>query len=489
MIIRVVLFFLTYVLAVAAQANEIVIGVPVKLGHLDPINLKSLEEWEAYGAIHEPLIRYDENETYIPAGAKKWLFDTDKRTVTFWLRDDFKFSDGSKITANDVVRTFKRILLIDKTGTHTLSRCFDKGKRDHLKRLDRDFYGITALDENTVIFKFDSCNSSILPSFANADFGILKIEKDRKKLQLETVPKAVSGLYTYKVTADGLILNPNKYSFWWAKTKETISPTIVYKYWGTEFSSDNIKDYPDMFRLADGTKLESLKRIGFNVMYSIPIMTWYIVPNSNYSKDRIKFDNVMHDLQSNLDLNNVSYFKTNGLENIASSFFPKEFNCDAAYESPKGTHHKVINRSDYEIFLKENPSGESKVFSDQIRNELAKMGYRLVNKETEGSLNFTLNRQFLGDDLPYVFKLVFKTFHAIPDPDSIFDKYIDELDSAEKLKQSSILKSMCARLYHYNHLPLAHRKYVLLAKDKKMFRLFSKISGTIYLEKIAETQG
>ena len=244
-----------------------------------------------------------------------------------------------------------------------------------------------------------------------------------------------------------------------------------------------------MFRLADGTKLESLKRIGFNVMYSIPIMTWYIVPNSNYSKDRIKFDNVMHDLQSNLDLNNVSYFKTNGLENIASSFFPKEFNCDAAYESPKGTHHKVINRSDYEIFLKENPSGESKVFSDQIRNELAKMGYRLVNKETEGSLNFTLNRQFLGDDLPYVFKLVFKTFHAIPDPDSIFDKYIDELDSAEKLKQSSILKSMCARLYHYNHLPLAHRKYVLLAKDKKMFRLFSKISGTIYLEKIAETQG
>jgi peptide/nickel transport system substrate-binding protein len=59
---------------------------------------------------YDTLTRADENFNLAPALATEWSSTPDALTWTFKLRSGVKFHDGSLLTANDVVYSFKRIL-------------------------------------------------------------------------------------------------------------------------------------------------------------------------------------------------------------------------------------------------------------------------------------------------------------------------------------------------------------------------------------------
>ena len=57
----------------------------------------------------ERLLSVDENNQIVAGAAESWEVSEDGLTWTFHLRDGLKWSDGSDLTANDYVYSFKRV--------------------------------------------------------------------------------------------------------------------------------------------------------------------------------------------------------------------------------------------------------------------------------------------------------------------------------------------------------------------------------------------
>jgi peptide/nickel transport system substrate-binding protein len=64
------------------------------------------DQWVYVQPAFEKLLNEQADGTYTPALAKSYDISPDKKTVTFHLRDDAKWSDGQPITADDVVFTY-----------------------------------------------------------------------------------------------------------------------------------------------------------------------------------------------------------------------------------------------------------------------------------------------------------------------------------------------------------------------------------------------
>jgi oligopeptide transport system substrate-binding protein len=60
--------------------------------------------------LFEGLVQTDENGKIIPASAESWKISADGKTYVFNLRKNLKWSDGSKVTANDFVYSFQRLV-------------------------------------------------------------------------------------------------------------------------------------------------------------------------------------------------------------------------------------------------------------------------------------------------------------------------------------------------------------------------------------------
>ena len=56
------------------------------------------------------LVTYDLNNELIPGLAKDWTISADGTVYTFTLRDGLKWSDGSALTAEDFVYSWKRVM-------------------------------------------------------------------------------------------------------------------------------------------------------------------------------------------------------------------------------------------------------------------------------------------------------------------------------------------------------------------------------------------
>ncbi|MEV4804666.1 ABC transporter substrate-binding protein [Nonomuraea sp. NPDC049421] len=59
--------------------------------------------------VYEGLVKLDQNGEIVPLLAEKWDVSDDRRTYTFTLRKDVKFSSGAPFTADDVVFSLDRV--------------------------------------------------------------------------------------------------------------------------------------------------------------------------------------------------------------------------------------------------------------------------------------------------------------------------------------------------------------------------------------------
>jgi len=97
----------------SAQGKTIVIGVTDKVTDLDPSNAYDFFTWEILYNTMEGLVKYKPGTLEIVPGlAQNWTVSQDGMTWTFKLRPNLKFSDGTPLTANDVVRSINRVMTI-----------------------------------------------------------------------------------------------------------------------------------------------------------------------------------------------------------------------------------------------------------------------------------------------------------------------------------------------------------------------------------------
>jgi ABC-type transport system substrate-binding protein len=77
---------------------------------LDPAKASDLQGFTVIGMLHGGLVRLDAALQVAPSLAEEWSVSEDSLTYTFTLRDGITFSDGTPITADDVVWTFNHAL-------------------------------------------------------------------------------------------------------------------------------------------------------------------------------------------------------------------------------------------------------------------------------------------------------------------------------------------------------------------------------------------
>ena len=138
--------------------------------------------------------------------AESMKYPEDRSSVTFKIRSDATFSDGTSITAHDVV--FTRDILIEK-GHPFYKNVFFK-----------DFEKVEVIDEKTVKFTFkEGANTRDLPQYAGG-LGILPKHywKDRDFSKSGTDIPVGSGGYTIADFEPGLFVKYCKIDNYWAKT-------------------------------------------------------------------------------------------------------------------------------------------------------------------------------------------------------------------------------------------------------------------------------
>ncbi|MDD3042903.1 MAG: ABC transporter substrate-binding protein [Methanosarcinaceae archaeon] len=137
---------------VSEKVSEKVVTIAVGA---EPTTLKTTGGYYDMPKVYSSLIRSDENQKPIPDLAESWAIDNEKKTITFIIRNDVKWHDGSPFSAEDVKYTF------DTVRDERNIAVFTSATTD-LRILDR----IDIVDRNTVVFVFDDMPASALTYFA-----------------------------------------------------------------------------------------------------------------------------------------------------------------------------------------------------------------------------------------------------------------------------------------------------------------------------------
>ena len=104
------------------------------------------------------LTKYNNDLKSIPSIAKNWDLSSDGKTYTFYLRDDFKWTDGKPVTAGDFVYSWQRILNPKTAGPYAYLLYPIKNAYDFNtgKIKDPNLIGVRALKNDVLEVKLET---------------------------------------------------------------------------------------------------------------------------------------------------------------------------------------------------------------------------------------------------------------------------------------------------------------------------------------------
>src|SRR4051794_20612331 len=142
---------------------------------LDPAKASNIQDFTVIGILYGGLVRLDEKLLVAPSLAEEWSVSDDSLTYTFTLRDGIVFSDGSPITADDVVWTFNHAL-DPKTGGWTGPYYFTliEGADEVAAGKATEVSGVKKVDDKTVTITIKQPSAYFLSSLSAGPSKIMK---------------------------------------------------------------------------------------------------------------------------------------------------------------------------------------------------------------------------------------------------------------------------------------------------------------------------
>lgn len=208
---------------VAAQEGSVIdwsIEGITDIVSLDPARATDAQGFTVIGLMHAGLVRLNADLLVEADLAESWEISDDGLVYTFTLKDDTAFSDGSPITANDVVWSFTHALDPNTgawTGPFLLSNI--AGSDELMAGDTEELSGVVAVDEKTVEITIKQPSAYFLSQLT---FGPAKITS---AAQAATDPEwdqnpVTSGAFALDAwdRGQGLALTPNE-NYWEAPTQ------------------------------------------------------------------------------------------------------------------------------------------------------------------------------------------------------------------------------------------------------------------------------
>jgi len=184
---------------------------------IDPAHHGDLGSAQYVSQLFETLTAVGPGLNIRPALAKSWQVSDNGTKVTFALRDGLEFSDGSPLTANDVVHSWRR-LFTPKDPSPLASLIAEvKGAQDLLtgKSSDTSTLGVSAPDDKTVVVDMLQGGGNLPTIISSAPFAVVKSDVGNGEFQPAPGTMVGSGAYTLaSVTSDTWTLKANPH--YWA---------------------------------------------------------------------------------------------------------------------------------------------------------------------------------------------------------------------------------------------------------------------------------
>ena len=154
----------------ALATGTLVVGTDVDAGTLDPRLARDSTAYRAADLVYAGLVHITPKLEPVPDLAESWE-TPDPQTFIFKLRPDLKFSDGSPLTADDVVFTYTTLLKPDFSSP--------------IRALFTPVKAVTAVDAQTVKFEL---SAPYAPLLTYLDVGIVSKKAAESGQDISTKP-------------------------------------------------------------------------------------------------------------------------------------------------------------------------------------------------------------------------------------------------------------------------------------------------------------
>ncbi|WP_291633069.1 ABC transporter substrate-binding protein [Clostridium sp.] len=205
---------------------------------VDPATMNTSSDYIASVNLYDTLVYPAADGTMKPDLAESWKYDKANLTYTFKLRQDVKFHNGAKLTANDVVFSMNRNLTIGEGSAYLFDGIVKK---------------TVAVDDYTVKIILEKPFGPFVSTLPN--FGILCKDEVMKHID-KAGSYGKNGDYgkTWLLNHDA---GSGKYVLEEVKQQEYMLATRFKGYWG---GWDN-KDAPDTIKLIDNTEASTVRTL------------------------------------------------------------------------------------------------------------------------------------------------------------------------------------------------------------------------------------
>lgn len=198
--------------------NTLLVDVNAEGASLDPQRAENAEEFRVTNDLFAGLVDYDQANRPIPGMADTWKISPDGKTYTFHLRPNLKFSDGTPITANDFVYSWKRLVDPNTASAYNFLLAGVVNGDDIIKGTKpASSLGVSAPDPQTFVVNLVRPMNEFLVYITANGVSVVPQRVIEKFGKAWTDPQNIvtSGAYTLKEhVVNGYILtqkNPNYY--------------------------------------------------------------------------------------------------------------------------------------------------------------------------------------------------------------------------------------------------------------------------------------
>lgn len=167
-------------------SGGIVVAIAGEPDQLDPHKTTAYFSFEVLENVFDTLVEPDANLEMRPALAESWEVSPDQRTWTFRLRNGVEFHDGTPLTADDVVFSYRRII------------------DEELANSDK-FSAVTALeapDPSTVVIRTDRPTPNMLTNIGGFKGMAIVSRRNVESGQIATRPVG-TGPFSFRAQKSG----------------------------------------------------------------------------------------------------------------------------------------------------------------------------------------------------------------------------------------------------------------------------------------------
>jgi len=179
----------------------------------DPAFAAAPPDTDAVRALFEGLTDYDSKTLApVPAVATRWESSHDGRVWTFYLRENARWSNGERVTADDFVRSWERTLKIGPLAPHTELLSNIEGATPSL--VTPHPFGARAINEHVLQVTLQHADSSFPALVAHPVFRPVKVANAESTNRLESHELISNGAFHLLATENNQVQLERAKTYW-----------------------------------------------------------------------------------------------------------------------------------------------------------------------------------------------------------------------------------------------------------------------------------